>query len=288
VDLDGDGDNDILSGSYSRDSQPMAGLFQVLWRQPDGSFKKAAVLKGTDSEPLVIPADPEAIVDTVCTRPTAVDWDADGDLDLVVGNFAGAFYVFTGEGRGRFLTEPKQIATSEGPLKIEGAHSDPFPVDWDRDGDLDLLSGSDSGGVQWAENTASTGEAPALQPFRFLIKRSPQNRGDLRLGENDLTGPSYATRVWVDDLNGDGKLDLLVGDTVTLVSPVEGLTEEEFDKKRAEWKERNAEVSEAYRAAGNDETKLNEAAAKYQRLYAERSKFMNEERTGYVWLYLQK
>ena len=49
------GRRDILSGSYSRVERPMAGLFQVLYGEPDGTFRKAEVLRGTDGEPLVIP-----------------------------------------------------------------------------------------------------------------------------------------------------------------------------------------------------------------------------------------
>ena len=51
MDLDADGRCDILSGSYSRMEEPMAGLFQVLYGNRDGTFKKAEVLKGTDGEP---------------------------------------------------------------------------------------------------------------------------------------------------------------------------------------------------------------------------------------------
>ena len=57
VDLDGNGTSDILSGSYSRMEQPMAGLFQVLWGQADGTFKKAETLNGSDGQPLIIPVE---------------------------------------------------------------------------------------------------------------------------------------------------------------------------------------------------------------------------------------
>lgn len=285
MDLDNDGDDDLLSGSYSRMSQPMAGLFQVLWRQADGSFKKAEVLHGTDGEPLIIPADEKTVTENICTRPTAVDWDGDGDLDLVVGNFAGSFYVFTGEGEGRFLPEPKQITTKEGPLKIQGAHSDPFPVDWDGDGDLDLVSGASNGGVQWSENTA--GAAPAMAPFRELIKPAMQIEYGKPLSEADLTGPTRSTRVWVDDVNSDGKLDVLVGDSVTLISFPEGIDRDEAEKKQQQWQEELSKVSSEYRAAEDDE-KRREALEEMQKLYAQRTEFIVEDRTGFVWLYLQK
>jgi hypothetical protein len=222
VDLDGDGRRDILSGSYSRHEKSMAGLFQVLWGKPDGTFKKAAVLTGTDGKPLIIPvagdeADVNNLVKKICTRPFAIDWDGDGHLDLVVGNFEGTFYLFKGEGKGKLLPKPEQLNAGDQPLKIAGHHSDPFVVDWDGDGDLDLLSGSSEGGVQWAENQAGTGKVPQLAPFRTLIEPPRQsNDGDAPLRERDLKGPQQCTRIWVDDFDSDGKLDILVGDRVTV------------------------------------------------------------------------
>ncbi len=273
MDLNGDGVGDILSGSYSRMDSNMAGLFQVLSGQSDGSFKKAEVLKGTDDEPLIIPIKSrEDQVQNICTRPTATDWDHDGDLDLVVGNFAGSFYLFIGKGDGQFLPEPEQIMSGDKPLQVTGAHSDPFLVDWDQDGDVDIVSGSSSGGVYWAENTAGPGKTPELKQFITLIEAGSQIAYGQPISEDELVGPSNSTRVWVDDVNSDGKLDILVGDNVSLVSPAEGLTAEEFKTKFDEWQE-------AIKTATPQEI---------SKLYQDRSKFMREERTGFVWLFVQK
>lgn len=271
----------------------MAGLFQVLRGQSDGTFKKAETLQGTDGEPLIIPVEnrdknPDAWIDNICTRPTAVDWDADGDLDLVVGNFPGTFYLFTGEGEGRFLPMAQIIKTGDKPLKIDGHHSDPFVVDWDSDGDLDLLSGSSSGGVQWAENDAGPGKPPELKPFQTLIEPGSRIESGKSLGEADLTGPTTATRIWVGDVNSDGKLDVLVGDTVTLVSPAKGVSEEELQKKYAKWQEAIEVASKELNGPAADAAKRNEALRSFQDLYRQRAEFMLEEPTGFVWLYLRK
>jgi len=289
VDIDADGHRDILSGSYSRMEQDMAGLFQVLYGKADGTFRRAEVLKGTDDEPLIIPIKGrEQMTENICTRPFAVDWDGDGHLDLVVGNFSGTFYWFKGQGKGKFPPKPEQVKAGDSPLRIEGAHSDPFVIDWDGDGDFDLLSGSSNGGVQWAENRAGKGKAPELSPFRPLIRPGPPIEPGRPLREDDLTGPTRATRVWVEDVNSDGKLDLLVGDSVTLISPANGLGAEEFGKKFADWQNAFKAASSELGSAEVDAKAQAKANEEYRKVYSRRAEFMHEERTGFVWLYRQK
>ncbi len=289
MDIDGDGHRDILSGSYSRMQTPMAGLFQVLYGKSDGTFRKAEVLKGADGEPLIIPIKgEEQMTENICTRPFAVDWDADGHLDLVVGNFSGTFYWFKGEGKGKFQPKPEAIKTGQEPLRIEGHHSDPFVVDWDGDGDLDLLSGSSSGGVQWAENRAGKGKLPELRPFQALIKPGRSVEYGQILNEDELTGPTTSTRVWVDDVNGDGKLDLLVGDSLTLIAPAKGLSAEEFKKKFAAWQNAVSTASKGLSSGTADQAQRIKANEEFNKIYQQRTEFMKEDRTGFVWLYLQK
>lgn len=266
----------------------MAGLFQVLHGKADRTFRPAEVLKGTDGEPLIIPIKgQEQMTQNICTRPFAVDWDGDGHLDLVVGNFAGTFYWFKGEGKGRFLPRPEAIQHGGSPLKIEGYHSDPFVIDWDGDGDLDVLSGSSEGGVQWSENMSGKGKPPALGPFRTLIARGPSIEYGRPLAESDLSGPTQSTRVWAVDVNGDGKLDLLVGDSVTLIAPVEGITPERFKERFEKW-QKDLNAASGTTDPKSDAASQQKAREAFQNVYNSRNDFMHEERTGFVWLYLRK
>ena len=159
MDLNVDGKVDILSGSYSRMDKDMAGLFQVLWGTGDGSFESAAVLNGTDGKPLIIATSggKRDVTTKICTRPTAVDLNGDGKLDIVTGNFTGTFAVFEGLGKGRFAAVSTMLMVNRAPLRVKG-HSDPFFVDWDADGDLDLISGSAQGGVFLCTNNGSAKE----------------------------------------------------------------------------------------------------------------------------------
>ncbi|MCB9895821.1 MAG: VCBS repeat-containing protein [Planctomycetes bacterium] len=199
MDLDADGINDILSGCYSQSGHDdMVGSFWVLRGQGEGKFAKPAELTGTDGKLLCVHSKFDSrdseLTENICTRPFAVDWDGDGDLDIVSGNFKGTFYVFTGEGKGKFQPAAVELKNANGDaLKVSGVHSDPFVIDWDGDGDLDLVASSSSGDVVWAENTAGAGKpgAPKLSAFQTLIapagqsNKTPRGSAGYTKGIND-------------------------------------------------------------------------------------------------------
>jgi hypothetical protein len=279
VDLNEDGKIDVLSGSYSRQDQDMAGTFQVLYGTGKGKFDKAKELCGTDDQPLIIPASKEEMVDKICTRPTAVDIDADGKLDLVVGNFRGTFAVFKGEGKGKFAPKPTWLMAGNGKLAVD-SHGDPFFIDWDGDGDLDLLSGSAQGGVFLFKNEG-TAKAAKFGSRTELAKASGYGHGE-NWGEASIKAPGHATRVWAADVNGDGKYDLLVGDATTLMFPAKGLDEATAKERLAALEK---EQEKALAAAGNDEEKQQKV---YVTMHEKRETIVRNEMTGFVWLYLGK
>jgi hypothetical protein len=281
VDVNGDGKVDLLSGSYSRKEKDMAGLFQVLWGKGKGTFETAAVLEGTDGAPLIIPAVKKHVTDKICTRPTAVDLDGDGHLDIVSGNFIGSFAVFRGLGKGKFEPTPTWLETDGERIKVK-AHSDPFFVDWDGDGDLDMLSGSSQGGVYLFTNRGTTTE-PEFGKSRELVKARGYAAGT-RFGDQHLSGPQSSTRVWVDDVNGDGQLDLLIGDNASINSPADGLDEKTALAKLEVWQGKSRELAQAVQEATDKKV----AQKAYSDHWKARDAIIKTERTGFVWLLLQK
>ena len=88
-------------------------------------------------------------------------------------------------------------------------------------------------------------------------------------------------------MNGDGKLDILLGDSVTLVSLAKGVSKKEYAEKLKKWNKDYSAVTEAMSKAGSEKERST-AQKRLQEVYQRRSEFMHEERTGYVWLYRQK
>ena len=288
MELDGDGHIDILSGSYSWHEQPMAGVFQLLRGSAGGGFRAAETLPGSDGKPLVITPrgdGDDAVVERICTRPFAVDLDGDGRLDLVAGNFRGTFAVFRGEAGGTFAPQNTWLEADGVPLQVD-CHSDPFLVDWDGDGDFDLLSGSAEGGAFLFTNLGSrTAPTFAATPTTLLAPHErTAEEPTVAFGDAHLTQPTRATRVWADDVDGDGKLDLLLGDSITLCHLQPGVDEAAARTAIAAWKKRQ-EALLASRGEGEpSEADENRVIAAFEALQQERAQVVRDEMTGFVWV----
>lgn len=291
MDLDQDGHLDILSGSYARLKGGRAGLFQVHWGIGEGMYSAPEALCSSDDLPLIVGTPEDSTDVRVATRVFAVDLDSDGVLDLVSGNLRGTFYMFRGLDEGVF--DPRSIQLTDGggtPLAVHGK-SDPFLVDWDSDGDLDLISGSARGGVFAFQNNGSP-STPLFAKSVVLLEPRAES-GSFAFGEEGIKGPQWTTRVWVDDFNDDGKLDLLVGDSVRLQFVREGLDELSALRKLAALESESDEESlyAARKVIGNLGTEaelLAELRGMRNRIRQKRAKFLREENTGYVWLILQR
>ncbi len=186
VDLDGDGDHDLVSGTQN-------GTI-LAWRNT-----------GTAATPVFTPltgaANPFNGIDVGTNSvPAVVDLDGDGDLDLVSGEVLGAIRAWSNTGT---AASPVFTLLAGGSNPFSGfdvgEQSAPVFVDLDGDGDLDLVSGSYSGSFLTWRNTGTTSVA-VFTPATGAA--NPLNGLDVGYGST----PTFV------DLDGDGDLDLVSGE----------------------------------------------------------------------------
>ena len=132
--------------------------------------------------------------------PLPIDWDRDGDLDLVVGDGAGQLHLMRADVG--VLTDEGVILAGATPITVPVA-ADPLLVDWDGDGDPDLLL-PDGATVRVYENVGAA-DAPAFDPAWASL----QAMGPLGVPV-DVTLAAPARLVPV-DWDGDGDRDLVAG-----------------------------------------------------------------------------
>ena len=202
ADFDGDGDLDLITGEF---------LDRMTWFENIGSREEPQFAAGRflSTEDGILRMDLEMII------PVSVDWDGDGDIDLVVGDEDGrvALVENTGSALGGMpeFKEPFYLKQKAGFLKF-GALSTPVSVDWDNDGDEDLIAGNTAGYLAFIENLDG-GYPPQWAPPQLLETGDEVIR--IMAGEKgSIQGPAEAkwgyTAPSVADWNGDGLKDILV------------------------------------------------------------------------------
>ena len=155
--------------------------------------------KYAEREQLMVPDGPAQTFGKAA--PTIVDWDGDGDLDLICGEFLDALTYFENVGTRTApkLTVGQPLRVGSKPTAI-GCIICPMAVDLDTDGDYDLIVGGEDGHVTYIENVGDS-QNPKLAEEGYL----PQLAAPLKAG--CLAVPVSC------DWDDDGALDIVAGDS---------------------------------------------------------------------------
>lgn len=202
ADFDGDGDLDLICGEF---------VDRFTYFQNIGSREAPVYTKGRflENEEGLLKMDLEMM------RPVAIDWNKDSKIDLIVGDEDGrvVFIENTGQTTDNMpvFKSPAYIKQKSQFLKF-GALVTPFSVDWDEDGDEDLICGNSAGYIGFIENLDG-GDTPDWKEPVYLKADGEIIR--VLAGESgSIQGP--AERKWgyttlsVADWDGDGRKDIIL------------------------------------------------------------------------------
>jgi len=239
VDFNGDGHTDVLAATFDGSPHIMYGsaegygkpehvmdaagkrvLISSFWNYEDRAHQETGRSLGMDNPPK-----------ERCISALAFDWDNDGDLDLLLGSYEnGHLYRQMNEGTNEkpaFTGKNIPIMAGDTPFAIKEKMTAPRLVDWDGDGDQDIIAGSfgdtyrdgPGGGVFLSINTGKIGK-PSFGNLQVLIPRSKK-------GQASPTRPDAGLYVDATDHDGDGDLDLIVGGYSMWTPPARKLTAKE-------------------------------------------------------------
>ena len=219
ADWEGDGDLDLIIGvgdwgdygwddAFDRSGKwtngPLHGYVYLALRQADGAFGEPEKLKagGAHVDVFGMPS------------PNLADFDSDGDLDLLCGEFLDGFTYFENVGSREQprLAEGRRLHSGGEPLALDLQMITPTAVDWDRDGDVDLIVGDEDGRVAFVEHT---GRLEAGLPVFAQPRYFRQRAEFVKFGA--LVTPQGV------DLDSDGDEDVVAGNTAGYIGWIENL-----------------------------------------------------------------
>ena len=222
VDYENDGDLDLVVGvgdwahygwDNAYDSQgvwrrgPLHGYLYLLTNTGNNKSPKYA-------KPVKLQAGGQLLDVYGMPSPNFADFDGDGDLDLICGEFLDGFNYFENTGS---RTKPDYAASrrlqhGNQPLAMDLQMIVPVAIDWDSDGDTDLIVGDEDGRVAFVEHTGRivNGLPSFLPPVYFQ-----QQARDVKFGAL-VTPVSF-------DWDADGDEDLICGNTAGYIGFIENL-----------------------------------------------------------------
>ncbi len=225
VDYDGDGALDLIVGVGDWTEYGWDNAYDANGRWMNGPLRGYVYFirnTGTSAAPTYdkpkkVMAEDRPVETYGWPSPNFADFDGDGDLDLLCGEFLDGFTYFENTGT---RTKPKyalvrRVKTPEGAfLTMDLEMITPTAIDWDKDGDLDLIVGDEDGRVAFVENVGKLSDTRVPQ---FLAPRYFQQEADtLKFG-------ALATPVGA-DWDGDGDWDIISGNTAGYIGFFENLS----------------------------------------------------------------
>jgi hypothetical protein len=224
VDFDGDGTLDLVSGSYD------PGELYLFRGRGRGKFAASEVISDKAGRPILKVPNQKNKVESFGSWTALVDWDDDGDLDILVGTFDGLMFVRRNEGsrtKPEYSTKNEWVKVGPKALRVPGGeHANPVIVDWDGDGLWDIVTGAADGGVCWYRNAGRRGHPEFEAPVALVAKHDGIGYSELLEPGKDPK-PGIRSQIAVTDYDGDGKLDLLLGDFCTYLHVRTDLTPEQ-------------------------------------------------------------
>jgi len=204
VDYNNDGKKDLLAG----DTRGQVWLFLNTGTDAAPVLAEGVRLESAGNT-IVGSSSDKASVMGVYSKMHYADWNGDGLRDILIGHSSAKHDIVMYKNVGT-KAEPK-FAKPE-PVELPGptmSRPSPYVFDWDADGTVDLLLGTESAVVYFCRNVG-TNKKPKLEKARKL----------------DLVGDGfdkgYRCRIDVADFNGDGKSDIIVGNRYRGVKPLGG------------------------------------------------------------------